>query len=103
MTIHREWGHTTTQGQDGGFAMSTGVGVSGNVALTGGGWAELVKQNNSNQNSTDTTGNTASSFAPLLASYPTYDPVGNITTLLCIFAVPPGVNARTHIMTVWEA
>lgn len=102
MTIHREWQHGTTLGDSNGTCIGSGVTVSGDVVITGGGWAELIKHDYSNESSTDTTGNTAMLWVPLVAMWPIYHAGSNTTTLRLKFGVPPGARIRSHVLTVWE-
>jgi hypothetical protein len=106
MTVHREWVHALvlapfSVGSPPNVAWVQGSQVPGNVVVSGGGHAEYVNSDGSNESSTDTTGNTAS--LPIAGIRTIYDAVGDYTSILVGFRCEVSTKVRAHVFTTWEA
>lgn len=100
MTVHRDWQHSLTVANAAGVASSS-IAVSGDLVLSGGGYAEAVDYQNSNESSTETNGNSA--YLPLVASYGRYDSGNAQSVWMVHFAAPPNTRVRIHAFATWEA
>jgi hypothetical protein len=101
MTIHREWQHSWAYPDAQGVARA-GASVSGNVVLVAGGYAELILSDSSNENSTDTTGNTATDYFPIIGVWGQYESSTDLSHAVVAFKAQPYARIRAHIYLTWE-
>lgn len=100
MTVSRVWEHSLTVTGANGVGSSS-VAVAGDHVLSGGGYAEAITYNNSNESSTETNGNSA--YLPLVASYGRYDSGNAQSVWMVHFLAPPNTRIRVHAFATWES
>lgn len=102
MTVHRQWQHNVAYDTVGNGVATDSFEISGDVVVSGGGFAEPIDYSGTQSSSTATVPDgVAHQSYPLLAVYTTY--VGGYTYLHVAYGVPPGGKCRSHLFATWEA
>ncbi len=101
MTIHSDWQHSWAYPDEHGVAPAA-ASVAGHHVLSGGGYAEAILSNGSNESSTESNGTSARAFYPIVAMFSYYDSVSDRTNFFVYFAANPYARVRAHININWE-